>query len=67
MLAQGVHLCATVVCSLQNAIPRLAKDLLWEPLAPGPLPLMPPGPGKALLLVLLSCPSCRCSAPPLRA
>uniref|UniRef100_A0A8C5ZEU2 TATA-box binding protein associated factor, RNA polymerase I subunit C n=1 Tax=Marmota marmota marmota TaxID=9994 RepID=A0A8C5ZEU2_MARMA len=27
-----------------NAIPRLAKDLLWEPLAPGPLPLMPPGP-----------------------
>nr|XP_040135535.1 TATA box-binding protein-associated factor RNA polymerase I subunit C isoform X1 [Ictidomys tridecemlineatus] len=28
----------------KNAIPRLAKDLLWEPLAPGPLPLMPPGP-----------------------
>ncbi|XP_013364655.1 PREDICTED: TATA box-binding protein-associated factor RNA polymerase I subunit C isoform X5 [Chinchilla lanigera] len=29
-------------CSLQNAVPHLAKALLWEPAMPGPLPLLPP-------------------------
>lgn len=30
----------------QNGAPHLAKGLLWEPDTPGPLPLLPPGPGK---------------------
>ncbi|XP_040838229.1 TATA box-binding protein-associated factor RNA polymerase I subunit C isoform X1 [Ochotona curzoniae] len=28
----------------KNRLPPLAKDLLWEPATPGPLPLLPPGP-----------------------
>lgn len=30
----------------QSGVPHLAKDLLWEPETPGPLPLLHPGPGK---------------------
>lgn len=35
-------------CSFQDAAPHLAKALLWEPAMPGPLPLLPPCPGKGL-------------------
>ena len=37
-----------VVVFPQDGAPRVAKRLLWELDAPGPLPLLPPGPGKDL-------------------
>lgn len=37
-----------MVVFLQDRAPHVAKDLLWEPDMPGPLPLLPPGPGKEL-------------------
>ncbi|XP_023369908.1 TATA box-binding protein-associated factor RNA polymerase I subunit C [Otolemur garnettii] len=32
------------LCSLQNGAPFLAKDVVWEPVTPGPLPLLRPAP-----------------------
>lgn len=37
---------ALTVLFPQSGLPHLAKGLLWEPETPGPLPLLPPGPGK---------------------
>lgn len=44
-----------VVVFPQDSAPHVAKALLWEPDMPGPLPLLPPGPGKELGLGAPSC------------
>lgn len=36
------------LCFPQNRVLPLAKGLFWEPDTPGPLPVLPPGPGKGL-------------------
>lgn len=67
-LAQECPHCYVVVVVVfpQNGVPHVAKGLLWEPETPGPLPLLPPGPGKGLGAQgsLPSCSSCRFSPPP---